>query len=41
MICERNLGRARLGRASGCSKTPHWTRNGVLDLQRAISMKNR
>ena len=28
-----------LGRASGCSKKPNWTRNDVLDLQRAISMK--
>ena len=29
----------RLGRASGCSNMPHWTRNDVLDLQRAMSMK--
>ena len=29
----------RLGRASGCSNTPHWTRNDVLDLQSAMSMK--
>ena len=29
----------RLGRASGCSNMPHWTRNDILDLQRAISMK--
>ena len=29
----------RLGRASGCSNTPYWTRNDVLDLQRAMSMK--
>ena len=26
-------------RASGCSSTPHWGRNGILDLQRALSMK--
>ena len=26
-------------RASGCSSTPHWTRNDVRDLQRAMSMK--
>jgi len=29
----------RLGRASGCWNTPQWTRNGILDLHRAISMK--
>ena len=29
----------RLGRASGCLNTPHWTRNDILDLQRAMSMK--
>ena len=26
-------------RASGCSNTPYWGRNGILDLQRALSMK--
>ena len=31
--------RVRLGRASGCSNKPHWTRNDVLDLHRAMSMK--
>ena len=31
--------RVRLGRASGCSNMPHWTRNDILDLQRAMSMK--
>ena len=31
--------RVRLGRASGCSNTPSWSRNDVLDLQRAMSMK--
>ena len=35
----RNMQRVRLGRASGCSNMPHWTRNDFLDLQRAISMK--
>ena len=29
--------RERLGRASGCSNTPNWTRNDVPDLQRAMS----
>ena len=29
----------RLGRASGCSNMPHWSRNDILDLQRAMSMK--
>ena len=33
------MGRVRLGRTSGCSNTPHWTRNDILNLQRAISMK--
>ena len=28
-----------MGRASGCSNTPNWTRNDIFDLQRAISMK--
>ena len=28
-----------LGRASGCSNTPHWTRDDVLDLQKAMYMK--
>ena len=28
-----------MGRASGCSNTPHWTRNQILDLQRVESMK--
>ena len=28
-----------LGRASGCLNMPHWTRNDVHDLQRAMSMK--
>ena len=28
-----------MGRASGCSNTPRWTRNDILDLQRAKSMK--
>ena len=27
----------RLGRTSCCSNTPHWTRNDVPDLQRAMS----
>ena len=31
--------RVRLVRASGCSKTPNWTRNDALHLQRAMSMK--
>ena len=31
--------RVSLGRASGCSTTLRWTRNDVLDLQRAMSMK--
>ena len=31
--------RVSLGRASGCSNTPHWTRNDVIYLQRAMSMK--
>ena len=28
-----------LGRASGCLTTPNFTRNGVLELQRAMPMK--
>ena len=28
-----------LGRASGCSNTPNWTRDDVFDLQKAMSMK--
>jgi len=28
-----------LGRASGCSYTPHWIRNDILDFQRAMPMK--
>ena len=28
-----------LGRVSGCSNTANWTRDDVLDLQRAMSMK--
>ena len=31
--------RVRLNRAYGCSNTPHWTRNDILDLHRAISME--
>ena len=34
-----SLGKGEVGRASGCSHTPYWTRIDVLDLQRAISMK--
>jgi len=33
------LERVRLGRASGCLNTPHWTRNDILDLQIAMFMK--
>ena len=29
----------RLGRAFGCSNTPHWARNDILDLERAMSLK--
>ena len=31
--------KVRLGRAFGCSNTPHWARNDILDLERAMSMK--
>ena len=28
-----------MGRASGCSNTPHWIRNNILDFLRAMSVK--
>ena len=31
--------RVRLGRAPRCSNMPHWTKNDILDLQRAMPMK--
>ena len=28
-----------MGRVSGCSNTPHWIRNNILDFLRAMSAK--